>query len=368
MWYKRLHQLPKGIKCWASICKWVGLLNAAEGIPQHWLQVSALCSPPLQKCDYNYRNNWQHFRELKHAPAPRSTALSLPSIPPCLYLAVQPSATHHTLFPVQTVKRRKTASGLSSTCRALLDNTGSHVFQTLGPEHPSSINPCLSDSSQTFWGDRDWEDSLPGDGVRQRRWDWRRLMMIEPWNLSTPDSKMKVFYVQLGFLIPQTVNTQLRPPRFRYCRRYFCKLGPLLGWWEYQKSVSRKCRWTKDITDKYFRRLLISKSASFVISSWMVSLSWKASYTSYMNAATRTRDLNVTSKHWFLGKVALRWPRRAPMTYCRPACQGANHITTERAALWSEANCVKGKPNLLSVGNWFFLCVGTIIRDVLNFY
>lgn len=104
--------LLKGSNVGALIFKLIGFVNVADGIPQKWLQLSAVCRPQLQKCDYNYRNNWQHFRKPKHAPAPRRSALLPSSIPPCLYLAVQPSAAHHTLSYPNAAFKMKTASGL----------------------------------------------------------------------------------------------------------------------------------------------------------------------------------------------------------------------------------------------------------------
>lgn len=56
----------------------------------------------------------------------------------------------------------------SKTCHRLL----------LRPVNMLPINARVSDFSQTFRSDRDREDTLPGDGVRQRRWGWRYLMNV----------------------------------------------------------------------------------------------------------------------------------------------------------------------------------------------
>lgn len=76
-----------------------------------------LCARHSCRRDYNYRNNWQRLRKLKHAPAPRRTALLPSSIPPCLYLAVQPSATHHTLVPLQTLQLSRPVQQIRSAAK-----------------------------------------------------------------------------------------------------------------------------------------------------------------------------------------------------------------------------------------------------------
>lgn len=136
-WYKRYISLLKGSNVGALIFKLIGFVNVAHGIPQKWLQLSAVCRPQLQKCDYNYRNNWQHFRKPKHAPAPRRSALLPSSIPPCLYLAVQPSAAHHTLFPIQMLQLR---GKLLLGCAADMGGGGGEN----APNNiwPSSAEPC----------------------------------------------------------------------------------------------------------------------------------------------------------------------------------------------------------------------------------
>lgn len=72
------------------------------GFPGNECRRALCCAPPLQKCDYNSRDNWQHLRKLKHSPAPRRSALSPSSIPPRLYLAAQPSAAHRALSSPNT--------------------------------------------------------------------------------------------------------------------------------------------------------------------------------------------------------------------------------------------------------------------------
>lgn len=116
---------------------------------------------------------------LEKAEARSSSALLPSSIPPCLYLAVQPSATHHTLVPPNAAAEQTCAADTqrcetplapmcSETCRRLL----------LCPGNMLPINARISDFSQTLRSDRDREDALPGDGVRQRRWGRRYLMNV----------------------------------------------------------------------------------------------------------------------------------------------------------------------------------------------
>lgn len=103
------------------IFKRSGSVDVADGIPQKRLQRS-------QERHYNYRNNWQHLRKPPRAPAPRRCALSPSSIPPRLYLAEQPSAAHHTLFPVQTLQlRRKPLLGRAAESERCVKNAPDNI-------------------------------------------------------------------------------------------------------------------------------------------------------------------------------------------------------------------------------------------------
>lgn len=174
---------------------------------------------PLQKYNSNYQSDSKCYHQPINSLSP--PAFPLFFIPPCLYLAVQLSAARHSpLYRWATAVKegregKKKEFGLYSKYRVLLSSTmmclhghdthsstwlhfffdslrvcvwkqffrvHEHEFITASVWislvfchnwiYNSSLSLSFSPScSQAFWSYWDREDALPGNGVRQWRWD-----------------------------------------------------------------------------------------------------------------------------------------------------------------------------------------------------